>query len=108
MVVRDDDDGIERGALKSRGSDAGLRVVGAIDVMGSRSTPLMYQMPTPCHKRVAAGLNDRHRTVANDGVIGVLRRVVGELTSVALTRAHRDDLLCIETVFIVQEARVQL
>jgi hypothetical protein len=38
----------------------------------------------------------------------VRRRVVNELMDDDLTRAHRDDLLCVETVFIVREARVQI
>jgi hypothetical protein len=33
---------------------------------------------------------------------------VNEFRSVDLARSHRDDLLCVETVFIVQEAHVQL
>jgi hypothetical protein len=40
--------------------------------------------------------------------IDVLRRVVTELEDVALTRSHRDDLLCMETGIIIQEAHVQL
>jgi hypothetical protein len=40
--------------------------------------------------------------------IDVLRREVNELMTVDLARSHRDDLVCVETVFIVQEARVQM
>jgi hypothetical protein len=37
-----------------------------------------------------------------------LRRVVTELMAADLARYHRDNLLCAETVFIIQEARVQM
>jgi hypothetical protein len=39
---------------------------------------------------------------------GSLRRVVNELMDGDLSRSHSDDLLCVETVFIVREAHVQL
>jgi hypothetical protein len=48
------------------------------------------------------------RTGGRAGVGSDLRRVVNELRSVDLARSHKDDLLCMETVFIVQEAHVQL
>jgi hypothetical protein len=37
-----------------------------------------------------------------------LQHVVNELMTVDLARTRRDDLLCVETGFIVQEAHVQL
>jgi hypothetical protein len=58
--------------------------------------------------RSPGGEGLRESPSATTTAIDVLRRVVNELMAVDLARSRRDDQLCVETVFIIQEAHVQL